>query len=57
MPNTLLIHRIHDEASAIAKQNAYMREVIAECLKILALPVPDTFLGRQTHEPPENELS
>lgn len=28
-----------------------MREVLEESRKLLEQPVPDTFLGRQTHEP------
>ncbi|GGI34303.1 hypothetical protein [Bradyrhizobium guangdongense] len=45
------IRRIHNEASAIAEQNAQMREQIAKALELLKAPVPDTFLGRKTQKP------
>ncbi len=52
MPDTVSrIHRIQDETAAITQQNASMREVIAKCLEVLKIPVPDTFLGRRTHDP------
>ncbi|MEZ2146474.1 hypothetical protein AAE026_29930 [Bradyrhizobium sp. DN5] len=50
-------NRIHDEAAAIARQNAYMRDVVAQSLEILKQAVPDTFLGRRTHEPFASEPS
>jgi len=49
--NVPLIERVHDVASSIARQNAYMRAVVARSLKILQASVPDTFLGRKTQEP------
>ncbi|SFP66961.1 hypothetical protein SAMN05216330_10969 [Bradyrhizobium sp. Ghvi] len=45
------IRRVHNEASAIAQQNAHMREQIAKALELLKAAVPDTFLGRRTYEP------
>lgn len=45
------IQRIHNETTAITKQNVSMREVIAKSLEVLNIPLPDTFLGRKTHEP------
>ncbi|MGX4803196.1 hypothetical protein [Bradyrhizobium guangdongense] len=45
------IRRVHTEASAIAEQNAQMREQVKKALEILKTDVPDTFLGRKTHEP------
>ncbi|RZN08512.1 hypothetical protein CWO91_22345 [Bradyrhizobium genosp. SA-3] len=43
--------RIDDEAAAIAKQTVHMRDILARSLVILKQAVPDTFLGRKTHEP------
>jgi hypothetical protein len=43
--------RVRDEASAIARQNEFMREMLARSFEILRQPVPDTFLGRKTYEP------
>jgi len=45
------IQRVRDEASAIAKQNAYVRELIAKSSEILKKSLPDLFLGRKTQEP------
>ena len=45
------IQRVHHETDAIAKQNAYIRDVISKSLEILRSPVPDAFLGRKTQEP------
>ncbi|MFK4505924.1 hypothetical protein LPJ38_32375 [Bradyrhizobium daqingense] len=42
---------IHDEIAAIARQTAYVRDLIAQSCEILKQPLPDTFLGRKTHEP------
>ncbi|QOZ09087.1 hypothetical protein [Bradyrhizobium sp. CCBAU 51765] len=33
------------------KHVAQVREAIRKARKVLELPQPDTFLGRQTHEP------
>ncbi|RXG88028.1 hypothetical protein EAS61_30400 [Bradyrhizobium zhanjiangense] len=49
--------RIHDEAAAIARQSAYIRDLVARSCEILKQPVPDTFLGRRTHEPFPREPS
>lgn len=43
--------RVYDEAAAIARQNAYMRDIIARSFEILKQSVPDTFLGRKTYDP------
>lgn len=51
MPEYAAIQRVHDEASAIARQNAEMRNVIAKCRNVLLARGPDTFLGRKTQEP------
>ena len=45
------IQRIQNEASAIAQQNAQMREQIAKAIEILKTEMPDTFLGRKTYDP------
>ena len=45
------IRRVHNEASAITEQNALMRDQIARALQVLKTKLPDTFLGRKTHEP------
>ena len=45
------INRIHDEIAAIARQNTYVRDLIAKSCELLRQKVPDTFLGRKTHEP------
>ena len=45
------IRRVHNLAIEIAEQNARLRELAAEALKVLSQPVPDTFLGRKTQEP------
>ena len=42
---------IHDEIAAIARQNAYVRDIIAQSCKLLQEAMPDTFLGRKTYEP------
>ncbi|QIO37212.2 hypothetical protein [Bradyrhizobium sp. 1(2017)] len=46
-----LVSRIHDEIAAIARQNAYVRDLIAQSCELLRQKAPDTFLGRKTHEP------
>ena len=51
MADRTQIHRAYSVASQIAQQNAIIREVIAKAMDVLRAPVPDTFLGRQTHEP------
>ncbi len=51
MPNNIFLHQLQDLAAEIAKQNAQMREGIAKAVEVLKTPVPDTFLGRKTHEP------
>ena len=55
MPGNTNINRVHDLAYDIAEQNAYMRSVIAQSLEILRKPIPDTFLGRATHDQFPNE--
>lgn len=45
------IYRVHDYASEIAEHNASMRELAARTAEVLKLPLPDTFLGRNTQEP------
>jgi hypothetical protein len=45
------IQHIQNEASAITAQNAQMRDQIAKAIDILKAEMPDTFLGRKTHEP------
>ena len=52
------VDRVHALTSAIARQNVIARELVAKCLDVLrTTPLPDTFLGRKTHEPfPRSEL-
>ncbi|MCP3367845.1 hypothetical protein [Bradyrhizobium cajani] len=45
------LRRIHDEAAAIARQSAHLRDLLTRSFEILKQPVPDTFLGRKTYEP------
>ena len=46
------VDRIHALTSEIAQQNTIARELVAKCLDVLRMtPLPDTFLGRRTHEP------
>ncbi len=40
--------RIHDEIAAITVQT---RAIIARSFDVLRQAVPDTFLGRRTHDP------
>ncbi|KYG98444.1 hypothetical protein [Bradyrhizobium sp. DOA1] len=51
------LRNIHDEIAAIARQNTFVRALIARSCEILKQPVPDTFLGRKTHEPFPEALS
>ena len=45
------IRYVRNHASEIAEQNALMREAVRRTLEMLRAPIPDTFLGRKTHEP------
>jgi hypothetical protein len=49
------IHRIYCEAAEIAAQTAFVREIVARSAQVLKAPLPDTFLGRKTHEPFEEQ--
>lgn len=52
MPESVrYFQRVHDEASAVAKQDAYVRDLIARSFEILRMSLPDLFLGRKTQEP------
>ena len=51
MPGNPRIHYVHNHASEIAEQIAFMRETVRRAVEMLRLPIPDTFLGRKTHEP------
>ncbi|MBH5400889.1 hypothetical protein HZZ13_24370 [Bradyrhizobium sp. CNPSo 4010] len=41
------------------EQAEYMRQIVRECRELLKQPLPDTFLGRKTHEPfpPESDAT
>jgi hypothetical protein len=51
MPGNPRIHYVHNHASEIAEQIAFMRETVRRAVEMLRLPIPDTFLGRKTHDP------
>ncbi|MBR0844990.1 hypothetical protein JQ607_32740 [Bradyrhizobium liaoningense] len=51
------LRRIHDEAAAIARHSAHIRDLLTRSFEILQQPLPDTFLGRKTYEPFPTELS
>ena len=44
------ILRTRTVASEIEEQNEIIRVIIAKCLDVLKVPLPDTFLGRKTQE-------
>jgi hypothetical protein len=44
------IHRAADDRSTIAEMLIRTRELVAESVKILERPTPDTFLGRQRRD-------
>jgi hypothetical protein len=47
--NFRAIHRNQNLAAEIARDMAAIAEVLAKAREALALPIPDTFLGRQRH--------
>ncbi|QOZ32833.1 hypothetical protein [Bradyrhizobium sp. CCBAU 53421] len=50
------VYRVHNEATRITNESAFIREIVQRALELLKLPVPDTFLGRKTQEPfPQEE--
>ena len=51
MSDHAIISRVHRETSAIARQNALIRALVARTIEVLNAPMPDTFLGRRTQEP------
>jgi len=55
MPGNDNVYRVHNLAADIAGQNAQMRVVIEKSLEVLRTAVPDTFLGRSTHDPAPEE--
>ncbi|MDD1516622.1 MULTISPECIES: hypothetical protein [Bradyrhizobium] len=47
--------QIHHPLQSDEKHVEQVRKAIRDSLEVLKLPRPDTFLGRQTHEPVPSE--